>query len=429
MEPSDKPIYKYLFYLVLALFISYAAFSIFSASQKMYWDFPNYYTSSKLLVQGEPVAKFYDNSWFEEQGHALGFERVVRFNPFPPATSVLMLPLTGFDPLTAKRIWIFINALLLILAIRLVKNIFSFDWPLSAFFVLLLGSSLALNFRLGQFYLAMLVLLLYAYKSYQNNQWGLSAFLLSALTIVKYLPIIFIFGFFKKRYLIIFGVTLTLLMAGQWLAFGTETMGTYIGVLFGHLNGSIDGQGQHVIAFQSFDSLLANIFVSHPTANPQPLIDWPIGKQIGKLSIIFIVGLFALKTMYKIRGLEHSLRKDLMLIIVGLGAFTVLPASASYHFVLLLFPFILLIRTLSGRVKTGQVLTLIFLFALIVNVAFINVPFNTGIRLFDLLLDYPRLWMMTGLYIYTIVLLSKIEWNISPEDHRSLSYRDFIKAN
>ncbi len=428
MVPSEKPTYKYAFYLILAALISYTAFSVFTASRDMYWDFPNYYTSSKLLAEGESVSQFYDNAWFEEKGYTLGFGRVVRFTPFPPSTSVLMLPLSSFEPLTAKRVWISINVILLLFCIRLVRGIFHFDWLLSIFFVLLSGASLALNFRLGQFYLAMLVLLLLAYRAYKNNRWQISAFLLSALTLIKYLPVVFILGFFKRRYIVLFSISFTLLLAVQWLAFGTETIEAYVGILLGHLNGNIEGQGQHVIAFQSFDSFFANIFVYHPVANPEPILDWPMGKLLGKFLTILIIAFFAFRCLKKLHTSGNTVNQDYVHIVVGMATITVLPASAAYHFILLLFPFLLLIKTQVGRCQKNQILLLIALFALVMNSTFVNIPFTSGIRLVDLIFDYPRLWTMTALYIYTLVLLNNVKAEYMTEYSSPLSYKHFIKT-
>lgn len=426
-EPSQNQYTRIVFFLALTVMTLYMSFASYSAAKNTYWDFPNYYTSSRLLAEGEPVARFYDNAWFASRGHDFGFERVARFTPFPPATAVLMLPLSNFTPITAKRIWVLINVLLLFYTIRLVGQLFNFDWPLSTFLVLLMGASLALNLRLGQFYLVILVFLLLVYKTYKRHKWALSSVLLSIVTLVKYFPVIFIFGFLNKKFLLFFSISMSILLIVQWLSFGTDTLTAYWSILTEHLNGNIKGQGQHVIAFQSFDSLLANIFIQDAVANPSPILNWPIGKSIGKFIVLSLASLSAIWTIWKLRSEEQAVRRDLHLIIVGMAAFTVLPASAAYHFILLFFPFVLFLKVTYHKLSTKQRGVLILLFTLVANSAYLNMPFTIGIAWLDLLLAYPRLWAMTLLYVYTLRIIHKVDFDIHATNEQRLTHRQFTK--
>lgn len=426
---SRDGLIRFIFLLVLAFLGFYMGFAIFSASKDTYWDFPNYYTSSRLLAEGESVARFYDNAWFASRGHDFGFERVARFTPFPPATATLMLPLSGLTPIAAKRAWVVINVVLLLYAILLVQKLFKFDWLLSSFLILLLGSSLALNFRLGQFYLVILVFLLLSYQTYQQNKWGISAVLLSVITLVKYFPVIFISGFLNKKFLLYFSTSMTILLGLQWLYFGTDTLTTYLSILQEHLNGNIEGQGQHVIAFQSFDSLLANFFIQDAVANPAAIIDWPTGKSIGKALVLLLAAASAILTIRKVKSEDKAIRRDLVLVITGMAAFTVLPASAAYHFILLFFPFVLFFKLAYHETTLIQRGLLILLFALVTNSAYLNIPFTSGIAWLDLLLSYPRLWAMTVLYIYTLRIIHTTSFSDSNIDDTTLTYRDLIKLS
>ncbi len=418
---------KLLFFLALTFMGLYMGFAIFSASKDTYWDFPNYYTSSRLLAEGESVARFYDNAWFASRGHDFGFERVARFTPFPPATATLMLPFSGLTPIAAKRAWVIVNVLLLFYAIFLVRQICKFDWFLSAFLVLLLGASLALNFRLGQFYLVILVILLLTYQTYLRHKWGISAALLAVVTLVKYFPVIFISGFLNKRFLLYFSISMTLLVVVQWLYFGTDTLMAYLSILQEHLNGNIEGQGQHVIAFQSFDSLFANLFIEDPIANPNAIIDWPTGKSVGKAIVLFLAAASALWTIRKVKSEDKAVKRDLILVISGMAAFTVLPASAAYHFILLFFPFILFFRIAYRQLSPQQRGLLILLFALVANSAYLNVPFSSGIAWLDLLLSYPRLWTMTLLYAYTLKIVHTTGFGNCSFQNTGLTYHEFTK--
>ena len=144
------------FYLMLLTLAGYTLYSIYGATRQIKWDFPNYYVSSRLLLEGEHPSRFYNNTWFETKAHEIGIETPSRFRPFPPITSLIMLPLAKLQPLPAKQIWVLFNVLVLVFVIYLVGKICQFDRTLSAFLVLLSGASLAINFHLGQLYLSLI---------------------------------------------------------------------------------------------------------------------------------------------------------------------------------------------------------------------------------------------------------------------------------
>lgn len=422
ISPSSH-LFRFVFYLTLAGLIAYSAFSIYASTRQMYWDFPNYYVSSRLILDGESVSQFYDNEWFESQASAIGIENPARFNPFPPVTSLIMLPLSGFEPLTAKRIWVLINVMLLVFVIWLSSKLFRFNMALSTFIILLSGTSLALNFRLGQFYLLILLLLLVVYFAYQKGYLRSSALLLSAITIIKYFPLVFIAGFLKRKYLFTFSFGIVLLILLQWLIFGTTTMQAYIQVLQNHLGGSIKGQGQHIISFQSYNSLFSNLFLPNPETSVPPLIDSAIGKSLAQIIVLLLIGGSALYTANKVRRKSNA--EDFTLIIVGMAALSLLPASASYHFVLLLFPFLLLMKHQLEKGNSKQNLLLIFLFTLVNNVLLLPIP-DLGVKGLDMLLDYPRLWSMTLLYFYSLRLLLQLPDTFSGSKAVKYSYLDVL---
>ena len=75
-------------------------------------DFPEYFTSATIVRNGEDAAKLYDGAWFREQTHRYKVgsqQNPGEFKPYPPATALLLTPLTGFQPLTALRIVTVLN--------------------------------------------------------------------------------------------------------------------------------------------------------------------------------------------------------------------------------------------------------------------------------------------------------------------------------
>jgi hypothetical protein len=85
------------------------------ARMQMQSDFPNYYTSAKLVSTQANLDSLYNNRWFNEQIKKQGMEMEGKFSPFTPPTAFVMLPFVSLDPLTAKRTWMIVNILLIFL--------------------------------------------------------------------------------------------------------------------------------------------------------------------------------------------------------------------------------------------------------------------------------------------------------------------------
>src|SRR5215831_5263596 len=77
-------------------------------------DFPNYYTAGRLVRHGEPLRNYYDWTWFARQMNYAGVERLGAYTPQTPLTMLPMVMLSGLPPLTAKRVWLVINLVLLL---------------------------------------------------------------------------------------------------------------------------------------------------------------------------------------------------------------------------------------------------------------------------------------------------------------------------
>jgi Glycosyltransferase family 87 len=68
--------------------------------------FVAYYTSARLLTEGEDAVRFYDRPWF--QSHIARFEPTVLeiFSANPPTMSVLLVPLSSLGYYEARAVWV-----------------------------------------------------------------------------------------------------------------------------------------------------------------------------------------------------------------------------------------------------------------------------------------------------------------------------------
>src|SRR4051812_27598849 len=160
---------KYLEIALLVCFVSLLATpGIRGGWVRLNSDFPNYYTAAKLYREGVPLGRVYEWTWFQREAVRVGVteQPLVGFVPQPPLNVIPALPLARFSPLTAKRIWIVFNLGLLLLAAWLVREVTSLGLRRSALMTFGCVGPLVSNFRLGQYYVLIVVLLLLAYREF-----------------------------------------------------------------------------------------------------------------------------------------------------------------------------------------------------------------------------------------------------------------------
>lgn len=317
---------------------------IYPAMTDVRSDFPNYYVSSKLLLEGKDLSGLYSNKTFNDLIHSYGIDQEGKFAPFPPPTAFIMLPVAGFQPITAKRIWTCINILLLCGVIVLFSNISKLNLLQSASIVLLSGVALFNNFYLGQVYLLVLLMWMFAWLQAEKRS-GWSGLLLAFGIGIKYFPIVTLPAFLiRKNFKVIVatGISLVGIIGLSIIIIGIKPCNDFINsVLFDHLNGKLEGQSSYAFAFQSWNSLALNLFSIDPIINPHPVFHWENGVLI--LKAIIFLGLIStlFYTLYKLRNHENLAAYSIVFLSLFTLAFS--PASASYHLLLLLFPVALLI--------------------------------------------------------------------------------------
>lgn len=146
--------------------------------------------------------------------------------------------------------------------------------------------------------------------------------------------------------------------------------------------------------------MLRNLFVYDEVQNQHPLIHFALLFQIGRLFIYAVVILIAAERIYDFR--KHSDFTELVMAITGIAVFELLPASATYHFIMLLFPFLFLFR----KANRDQRIVLFISFAAIGTLPVILqklIPENAPI-----LFLFYRLWLMTIFWAAAMVVLKRI---------------------
>ncbi|MFK8037961.1 MAG: glycosyltransferase family 87 protein [Crocinitomicaceae bacterium] len=372
-------------------------------------DFNNYYVASKLVVKGEAVHQFYDNDWFNSHAKKMGIEAGAKFAPFPPPTAYLLIPLTVFNPLTAKRIWLVINCLLLFLIVLKTKRHFKTNAINALLFVSLFTLPIANCISFGQIYLLLAFILVHTVLSNNyDSKFIWPAIFFGITTAIKYVPILFATYFYKNvSKTKLWALTFCVILIVFALIFIIDPLAynQFIRTLSSHLNGNLSGQGKYAIGFQSLDSLLNNLFVMDDALNPFPIINIPILKPILKFSIALGIGVILFFLLKK-----SSYKLNPILISIGIvGSFIIFPATASYHFLLLFLP----ILFISKWLLSFSVQYITFLIAIVVTftVQYHHIPALNSLPTFNLLIHYPRFWCL--LFVFLFLIFNYLKLNTS----------------
>ncbi|MEQ8625209.1 MAG: glycosyltransferase family 87 protein [Vicingaceae bacterium] len=373
-------------------------------------DFSNYYTSAALLKNGESLAKFYDTIWFDKKAKEVGVKEGAKFSPFPPATAFLYLPLTVMPPLVAKRFWMICNLLLLFILIYQIKKLGSSTFLESAFLFSLFMTPIASNIRLGQSYLLFTLFLTTFLLGIRNKKQLLSGSLLGIASSLKYFPIVYLFYAIKLKRKLILGllVGVTLTLSAPIFIDGLDPYYAFLKEFWNHLNGNLSMQGQFSFSFQSVDALLANLFIFDAELNKTPTIAFPLLKSIIKMLFVAVIVSLSLWVFKK----KVQTPEELTIAIIVIGAFLIVPASATYHLLLILPALYLAINLLKkeGNFKK-EIITILLLIFLTCNLLPHHIPYLPDFPTLNTIIHFPRLYGLIALFAFLIILQKRLSQN------------------
>ncbi|WP_431165831.1 glycosyltransferase 87 family protein [Tenacibaculum halocynthiae] len=393
-------LFKVLKYLWLVFsFIIIIWKGVIPGSKKVNTDFNNYYTASKLVLEGKSIHKFYNNDWFYKQAQNLGIKSGAKFSPFPPITAYAYIPLTIWKPLTAKRIWLLINIFILIIVPFRIRKIS--DWSLnkSILFLSLFTIPLASSLYQGQLYLIIGFILLETIRQiYTKKKKFPIGSVIGVAASLKYIPILFL-GYIirsQKKTTILLSAFLAIIIPSLFIYWkDNQAYSSFFQHFQSHIQGNLPGQGKYAINFQSIDSLLNNLFIYGSIKNPFPIINASILKPIIKYSLFAGIVSF-LFLLFKKNKFQTT---PLFVSICIIGIFIMLPASASYHFFLLLFPLLnifMWLKNLNSK-KTIGIVAIIVLTTFSLQAH--HIPNFEKFPTINLLLHYPRFWGLLCLFL------------------------------
>lgn len=371
--------YKILFLLMLLIPLFW--FGIKAGWNKANSDFPNYYVSAKLTLKGK-LNEAYQVNQFNKHIHSYNTNARGLFVMYPPTTGMVMIALTPYDLLTAKRLWILISIAAAIGIIIITSKLISIDFIDASILLLISGFNLYNDMMLGQVYLVSLLLLVSALLLIKNHQFTFAGILWGILSAVKFLPLFYIPVLcFKKQYKIALSLILTFVsihLITLSIA-GNEAYQSFIDVFIqNYLHGKVANVTATSIQYQSIEVLTYQLNQLFALPGWISLIIKILWKTIWLIMAFLVI--------YKYKSHEAFLKISIASITLLLLLFE--NGSATYH---LLFGFIVIISIFEISLPKIWKLSIIVFYGFMGFLPY----FLHFLDLENLLLNFSRLWCLS----------------------------------
>jgi hypothetical protein len=327
-------------------------------------SFAVYYIAASLLAhQPSALARVYDDAWFAAQLNPInppGVYDIFFYNP--PTMSLLMLPLVGLTPQTARLIWTVLGVVLLLGGLMLLARGLALRarWGLWAMPLALLYAPVTENLQAGQVYLLLFFLLCAAFWGLAQpklagrrqqvadaNEPTAGSLRLATCNLRPDMVAGLALGLMLALKLAGAWLWPPLLAAGRWraLAWAGVVVGglalislPFIGVsawrsFFALLPDSLADPRRTVTAYQTVAGLFGHLFDYDARWNPAPLVDAPWAARAQALAVTF--GALVLSMRWSRRAAPSwPLNMALYMALVVTNA----PFAEGYHYVLTLAP-------------------------------------------------------------------------------------------
>jgi hypothetical protein len=400
VQARESPICRWMERIVLsALILFLCLHTLPKAWKSLITDFPNLYLSAQLAHEGYDTSRMYEWIWQQrEKDHRAIDVRVIGLIPVTPFSTLFIYPLTGVQPLAAKRIWIVLNLMLLFpigwllqsmtgLGYRRIALAFAMCFPLHR------------DLEFGQFYLVILLLIVAACWAYLRGLDTLAGSLIAIAAACKIFPILFFALLLRRRAwraLASGAITGLATLSLSVLAFGWNVHRTYLDQI---LPWALHGEAlPPYLPTASIPGLLHLLFLPEPQWNPNP---WHSSVLFYALLMptlqMLILAPAILIVDRKVRTAERIMLEWSALLTAALTISTI---PALYNFVLMVFPVCVVTSRLLRCRRYGWLAVLLVAFIAIgLPVQAPQSPTGFGILLFVLRLPLMML-VLLGIYSF-----------------------------
>jgi Glycosyltransferase family 87/WD40-like Beta Propeller Repeat len=385
----------------------------------LHTDFPNYYLVARLIREGYSLDRIYDWIWLQRIKDHWGIDQpLVGFAGLTPFSALPLVPLSLFAALTAKRLWIAGNVLLLGVAVEALNKITDLGRRRIWLLCLLCIFPLRTTFLLGQMHLLVLDLLVLACVFQRKQRPFACGACLSIAGMLKIYPFLFAaFFLWKRQWKAFLGILCATagFLGLSVLALGTGIVQTYFGEI---LPRSLAGEILDPYSAQSgsMAALLHRLFLYEPQLNPSPLWNSPLLYSLvyPAWQAVVFVSLFASLTPQRAEPDREQLEW-------AAWVFTLLllsPVPASYHFVVMAFPIVLLTDFLLKRRGFRLAAAALGLYGLLSLIEFLPGRSSPS---GSVVLGFSRLWINIGFEALLLFCLWRDRprrpwtWRVTPQ--------------
>lgn len=367
--------------IFITLLIPLLWFGVKAGWDKANTDFPNYYVSAQLLLHGQ-LNEAYDVQIFNKHIQKYNVDAQGLFVMYPPTTSLMMLYLTPFDLLTAKRIWLLISLVAVYGLVFLITKLINTSLLDAANITLLSGFNLYNDIMLGQVYVVMLFLIIYGWYAYSQQKMQQSGIAWGMVAAFKFLPLFFIpFLLYKKQFKITAILIFTFLLINliALIVGGSATYYAFIDVFINnYIAGKVANETAMSLQYQSIE-VFANLSTHHFgwSNNLAMLL-----KFFWKIAWLLLFLSLNLKSIYSKNFLFISVSSFTLLLLLFENG------SASYHLLFCLFALVCFFKIATPTAwKTALLICFAGMGFLPVLVQYLNLD--------NLLLNFCRLWCLS----------------------------------
>ena len=358
--------------------------------------FAAHYTASRLLLEGEPVARFYDDAWFAARIGEIAGPVYDLFRPNLPTASLLLLPVAGLEYLPARVIWTALSLAILAATVAFVMGQLRLrgPWIPACLAGLLLFQPLYEHLNQGQNYLVLIGLLAATWHGYRREMPALAGVSLGLLLGLKllggYLVLLFLL---ERRWKVLAwaGGAAAAVAAASLPWIGVEAWLAYVGEFPGFLR----QPGMAVTAHQTQAGFVQHMLVYDPQFNSAPLVDAPA------LASVLVPAAFAAVLGAGLLAARMARGSDLAFALMVLANLILGPLSADYQYVVVLLSIVILLAW--ARERNSPWVWLAFGLGSVLIAA--DLPYRSP-RLAEgawSLLAYPKLygaWLLYGLAVW-----------------------------
>lgn len=390
-------------------------------------DFANYYFGGKFLAIGHFNSDIYFPCEFNKGISDLGCKNIfASYAPNTPFLAFLFLPFTVVSPIIAKLVFNCISVGLLVLCIYRLFSFYKINPKYALLIPVLFLVPIKNNLLFGQVYFLLFFLLTEGWLAYEKERWKSMAFFWSLAIFLKVFPALLVaLLLFRKQWKALLFLTgfCSLFLGISILFTGIDIWIFYLkAVLSKASNGEI--ATSFVDNYQSVFMFLKRFFVYETAENPSPFFH---------ASSLFQVVVFAYKI--GILAICYFVSKKVSNLFFAfsfwvLAMILLSPYGSSYTFILLLFPFLALLKSNISKIKKIVLCGLLFLISNLPLSLFIENAFPFSyLRLFLLLtfsvffvvaLFKKSVWLKAIVFSCIVFVIGTL-WN-QPRPHRDESF-------